>query len=298
MDKLRALEVFVSVAKSNSFAGAARALSMSPPSVTRVIGELETSLGVVLFHRTTRRVTLTQAGEIYRIETNRILRDVQLADDAARGHHSIPQGHLRVTAPSVFGQMHVAPLLTAYLNAYEGVSAEGVFVDRVVNMLDEGIDVAVRIGELKDSSFIARRAGNVQSMICASPQYIEKCGVPESPEALLAHQLVGQKLPHSRIEWRFASGLLRVNPRLTVNSVNAALTSVLSGWGIGRFFSYQVEPYISKGQLIPLLSSFAPPCLPVNIIYGEGRLASAKVRTFVELALSLLKENISMPAAD
>lgn len=289
MDQMRALEVFVAVAEAGGLAGAARALFISPPSVTRIVGELEESLGVVLFHRTTRIVTLTDVGAIYLEDAKRILHDMETANDAARGAHRAPKGHLRITASTLFGQIYITPIVADYLNIYEDVTVEGVYLDRVVNLLDEGLDIAIRIGNLPDSSFIARRVGFVRPVVCATPEYLEKKGIPQTPKDLLnGHHLISQKLPNSRPEWRFADENIKFKPRLEFTSVPAAIAAGRSGWGIVRALSYQVGPDLEQGTLQTILSDHAPPELPVHIMYGEGRRASAKVRAFVDLAAEKL----------
>lgn len=292
MDLLKAFEVFIAVAEAESFAGASRALFISPPSVTRIIRELEENLGAVLFHRTTRIVSLTDIGKVYHEDVKRILHDIEVANDAARGAHRAPKGHLRVTASTLFGQIYITPIVTEYLNIYKDVTVEGMYLDRVVNLVDEGLDIAIRIGNLPDSSLIAKRVGSVRPVVCATPVYLEKHGLPKKPKDLLSgHHLISLKLPNSRPEWRFKDENIKFKPQLELTSVPAAIAASLSGWGIVRALSYQVGPELEKGTLKTILDDYAPPALPIHILYGEGRRASAKVRSFVDFAAEKLGNN-------
>lgn len=292
MDYLKALEVFVSVADKGSFAGASRHMGVSPPSITRIVSDLEQNLGVILFHRTTRLVSLTDVGQRYLDDARRIIIDLETANDAARGAHRSPKGHLRITASTLFGQNYVLPLITEYLDKYEEVTAEGLFLDRVVNLLGEGIDVAIRIGHLQDSSLMARKVGTVRSMVFASPEYLEKHGEPQTPDDLLKHQLIATRFTDSKARWAFSNGVkLHVQPRLTFTSIAASIAAAKSGWGISRGLSYQLAPAIESGSLKQILKDFMPGPLPVHIVHGEGRRASGKVRAFVDLAAERLRQN-------
>ena len=191
MDRFRELTTFVAVAESGAFNAAARTLNMSPPAVTRLINSLEERIGARLFTRTTRQVALTEAGHRYLSDAERKLADLEEAEDSAAGAHQSPRGILRVTAPVMFGQLHIAPILRDYLDAYPAVSAITLFVDRVVNLIDEGLDIAVRIGDLPDSSLSAVRVGTVRRMTVAAPQYIAKHGAPNTVGALADHKIMG-----------------------------------------------------------------------------------------------------------
>ena len=191
MDQLRALKAFNAVADVGTLTGAARSLSLSPPSITRLVGDLEAHVGTELFHRTTRSVTLTEAGATYLVDARSIVAAMQAADDAARGAHERPQGTLRLTASVLFGQHYVLPIINEYLDAFSDVAVDALFVDRVVNIIDEGIDLAVRIGPLADSALIAAKVGKVRWTICASADYLQRCGVPEKPDDLQEHAIIG-----------------------------------------------------------------------------------------------------------
>ncbi|MEM9681783.1 MAG: LysR family transcriptional regulator [Pseudomonadota bacterium] len=290
MDQLRALEVFVAIAEAGSFAGAARALSISPPSVTRIIGDLEEELGAVLLHRTTRLVTLTDVGQAYLADAQRILADLVAANDTARGAYSAPTGLLRITAPSLFGQYYVSPIILDYLDRYPEVSVDAVFVDRVVNLIEEGLDLAVRIGHLEDSSMMAAKVGEVRWMVCGCPSYFEEHGTPREPKDLAQHRTISIVPTPSALQWRFADGAtVRIRPRLAFSTIPAAIAAATSGWGLVRVLSYQIGPMLGSGGLQTVLTEFELPPLPIHVVHGDGRRTSAKVRAFVDLAVDRLR---------
>lgn len=292
MDKLRALQTFAAVAESRSFASAARYLNVSAPSITRIVGDLEADLGVKLLHRTTRSVTLTDIGARYLEDAKTLLADMQCADDAARGAHGTPSGTLRVTASTMFGMLYVSPIITQFLDQHEGVSVDAMFLDRVVNIIDEGIDVAVRIGELQDSSLMASRVGSVQLQVCGSPEYFRENGIPQEPADISNHRTIGLSLGNFQGGWAFADGVV-VKPqhRLHFNTIPAALEAARSGWGLVRVLSYQIGPDLEAGHLQTVLHDFAPPSIPIHVIHGHGRRAAAKVRSFVDLSVETLRAN-------
>jgi len=292
LDKLRALETFVAVADGGSFASAAHNLNISAPSVTRLVSDLETHLGVVLLQRTTRQVTLTEIGERYLEDANAILADLKCADDAAQGAHGAPTGRLRVTASTMFGQIYITPLITEYVDRYKEVSVEAMFVDRVVNVIDEGIDVAIRIGELQDSSLMASRVGSVRLQVCGSPDYFSAHPIPQTPSDLLTHKTMGLTLGNFQSDWKFQNGeKIKPNHRVCFTTIPAAISAAKSGWGLVRALSYQVGPELEAGHLQSVLHDYAPPPIPIHVIHGQGRRASAKVRTFVDMAVASLRAN-------
>lgn len=293
MDRFQRMAVFVAVAEREGFAGAARQLGLSPPAVTRAIAALEAQLGVRLLVRTTRHVRLTDAGARYLEDCRRILADVAEADDAAAGLGATPRGRLVVTAPVVFGRLHVVPAIVAYLERYPEVDVTAIFLDRVVNLLDEGIDVGIRIAHLPDSSLRAVAAGEVVSQVVAAPAYLKRRGRPAHPRDLAAHTLIGAGGVTPGGEWRFreAGGALvtKIRPRFTVNSNEAAIDAAVAGFGITRVLSYQVAAHLAAGTLRTLLDDFAPPPVPVHVVHQEGRRVSAKVRTFVDFMAERLR---------
>lgn len=298
MDRLRALEIFIKVAETGGFATAARALSMSPPSVTRVVSGLEQHLGTALFVRTTRSVGLTEAGARFLQDATRIITDLAEAEDAAVGAHKTPRGELRITAPVLFGGMFVTPILSDFLDHYQHVSAEAVFLDRIVNMIDEGHDVAIRIGELADSSLMATRVGTVRLMVFAAPEYLALHGTPVHPDELSNHNLILPMPLGTSPNWHFQikGKPIAVRPaaRLKINTNDAVRDQVARGWGISRLRSYQIAPQLDAGSVVPVLEEFEPPPQPIHIIHQEGRLASAKVRTFVDFIVERLRADPSI----
>ncbi len=292
MDRLQLMTVFVAVAEEQSFAGGARRLGMSPPAVTRAIAALEERLKVRLFARTTRLVRVTDAGFRYLEDCRRIINDANEADEAAAGVNAEPRGHLAVTAPILFGRMHVLPGIVEYLKLYPDVEVSGVFLDRIVDLLEEGLDVGIRIGDLPDSSMKAIRVGSVRRVLCASPAYLAEKGIPANPSELSNHVIVAASAVSPTIEWKFSQEMIvRVKPRLTLTNNDAAIEAVVKGMGVTRLLSYQLAPFLASGQLQEVLSEFEPKALPIHVIHREGRYASAKVRTFVDLIVARLRSD-------
>lgn len=293
MDRFLGMSVFVAVSDAESFAGAARKLRMSPPAVTRAIAALEARLGVKLLVRTTRQVRATDAGQRYLEHARRILAEADEADDAAAGVNAEPRGQLAVTAPVLFGRLFVAPGIVDYLRRYPDMSVSAMFVDRVVNLIDEGLDVGVRIGELPDSTMQALGVGHVRRVVCAAPDYLKTRGVPRTPADLARHTVIAANPVSPAVEWRFgkdrAAVRVRVNPRLTVTTNDAALEAALQGFGITRLLSYQVGPYLASGALKAVLKDHEGPRIPVHLLHREGRQGSAKVRTFIDLLAARLR---------
>ena len=293
MDRLHLMSVYVAVAEAESFAGGARKLGMSPPAVTRAIAALEDRLGTRLLTRTTRYVRATDAGLRYLEQARRVIADADVADEAAAGVHAEPRGQLAVTAPVLFGRMYVLPCMVEQLRRFPEISISAVFLDRVVNLLEEGMDVGVRIGELPDSSMHAIGVGHVRRVVCASPQYLRAHGAPKTPADLTTHTLIAASPVSPSVEWKFIhdrkSINVKVRPRLTVTNNEAAITAAVQGFGITRLMSYQIAPYIGSGQLQAILGKYEPPRLPIHVLHQEGRHASAKIRTFVDMLVEKLR---------
>jgi DNA-binding transcriptional LysR family regulator len=295
VDQLHLIGVFVAVADTNGFAGAARKLGISPPAVTRAINELESRLGVRLVTRSTRVVRLTEPGARYAEDCRRILAELAQANEAVSGLHGAPSGTLSITAPALFGAKHVTPIVTEYLERYPGVNAACWFLDRVVNMMDEGMDVAVRIGELPDSSMQAVRVGSVRRVICGAPGYLKEHGIPMAPDDLAAHHIVSADTVTPASEWRLvrdgAPCVVKLNPRLSTMTNDSAITAVVGGYGLAALLSYQITDQLRDGQLKIVLSEFESGPMPVNLVHREGRHASQKARAFLDLAIERLRAN-------
>jgi DNA-binding transcriptional LysR family regulator len=293
MDRFHLMNVFAAVAEEEGFAAGARRLRMSPPAVTRAVAMLEQHLGVKLLDRTTRYVRPTDAGLRYLEEARRILADVAAAEESVAGGNAEPQGRLTVTAPVLFGRMFVMPGIVDYLERYPKTEVSAVLLDRSVNLLEEGIDVGVRIGDLADSSLRALRVGSVRIVLCASPDYLKRQGTPRLPQDLTEHSTIASHAGSGAIHWRFDTGdglrPVRVRPRLTVTTNDAAIEAALRGFGITRLLSYQVAPLLAARKLKLVLEKFEPPPWPVHIVHREGRFASTKVRAFVDLMSQRLR---------
>ena len=293
MDRFRELSTFVAVAEEGAFNAAARRLHMSPPAVTRFVTALEARLDVRLFIRTTRRVALTEAGERFRNDAVRILVELAEAEASAAGAHDAPQGELRVTAPVLFGQRFIAPILRDYLDVYPAVTASALFVDRVVDLIDEGLDVAVRIGELPDSSLSATRVGAVRRVTVAAPDYLARTSTPDRPAALRGHRIIFPSGIDAVPRWLFRRGRerheARLTPTLRVNTMDAAIGAASAGWGVTRVLSYQVADAIADGSLVEVLREWEDRTMPIHLLHSEGRRAAAKIRTFVDFAASRLR---------
>lgn len=294
MDRFHLMQTFLAVVDEQGFAGAGRRLGISPPAVTRAIAELERRLGAQLFTRTTRVVRVTDAGERYADDCRRILAEVEEADESAGGIHRTPRGRLSVTAPAMFGGMHVTPIAVEYLRRHPETSVACWFIDRLVNMVDEGADIAIRIGDLPDSSATAVQVGSVRRVICASPAYLKKHGVPRTPSDLAAHTIVVNRLSSSA-EWRLVERgtprSVRLTPRLMTTTNDASIEGALAGFGITRVLSYQVIEHVRQRRLKLVLEDCEPPPWPVHVMYREGRRAASKVRAFVDLAIERLRAN-------
>ncbi len=287
MDRIKTLEIFVAVADAGGFAGGARAVGLSAPSVTRGINSLEERLGARLFTRTTRRVRLTDVGEAYLEDARNVLAQLQSADDTARGAACNPVGKLRITCSNEFGRIYVMPILTDYLDQYPDVCAEVLMLDRIVNLVEEGFDLAVRIGELPSSGLSAVRVGRVRRVVCGAPDYFAEHGVPQEPGDLTTHRIVSAAPVSPVPDWRFGRQLdevVRVRPRLSVSSVASAISVAQSGWGLCRVLSYQIGPNLEAGTLQTALEDYEPEPLPIHLVHVEGRRAAAKVRTFLDFA--------------
>lgn len=292
MDRWQAMRVFVKVAETAGFAEAARALHMSPPAVTRAVAALEDLVGAQLFVRTTRSVKLTEAGARYLDDCRRILAEIAEAEASVAGAHAEPSGTLTVTASVLFGQMYVLPIMTEYLAAWPAMSGRTFFVDRQVNLLEEGVDVAVRIGQLPDSGFSAIRVGAVRHAVCAAPSYLDRHGAPAGPADLKDHRIISPTGAWSSPEWRFADDRrVTVSPVLQCNTNEAAIATAVAGGGLTRVLHYQVGPALQAGTLRVVLAEHEPAPLPIHVLHPQGRHAPAKVRAFVDLAVARLREN-------
>ena len=285
MDRLDMLRTFVAIVDYGSFTEAARRMQISPTAASRAVTSLEESLGAVLLRRTTRSVRVTDEGAIYWERCRTAVGDLDEAALAVRGVTAVPGGTLVISAPVLFGRLHILPVATALLHSYSELSVQLTLTDRVVRLVDEGIDVAVRIGDLSDSSLHALKVAEVRRIMIASPAYLEERGAPRNVPALHDHTLIAFTELDRSLEWRFGIGgksAIRIEPRLTVSTADAAIAAAVDGLGIARMLSYQVADLIASGQLVTLLDDLAPARVPVHLVYQANRRGSVNVRTFIE----------------
>jgi DNA-binding transcriptional LysR family regulator len=291
MDRIDAMQVFVAVADLEGFAPAARKLKLSPSAVTRLIAALEERLGARLLQRTTRSVTLTDAGSRYLERARRILADVEEAERAAEGERTRPSGRLVVSAPLGFGRLHVSPVMSVYLKRYPEVSGELRLEDRMINLVEDGIDLAVRIGHLADSTLVARHVGEMRRIVVASSTYLKARGEPKTPEAIASHDTIQFGTAVGVADWRFleAGKEIRITyaPRFSSNSSDAAIQYAAEGGGLTRVMAYQAAEALKAGKLRIVLKEFELPAVPIHIVYPTSRLLSAKVRTFIDLVTEI-----------
>ncbi len=287
MDRFHQLNVFVAVAEEQGFAAAARRLDLSPPAVTRAVAQLEQRLGVKLLNRTTRFVRTTDAGQLYLEDVRRVLADVETADAAVAGVSAAPRGHLSVTAPAMFGRIFVTPRLVAFLEQYPETEISALFLDRDVNLLEEGVDVAIRIGDLPDSTLRARRIGEVRQVVCAAPEYLQRSGIPQHPQELAQHNLVVSTATGSMHRWQFDGARpVRLQPQLALNTNDAVIEAALSGFGVTRLLSYQVSREVAAGRLQILLEDYEPRPRPIHIVHREGRFTPTRIRAFIDFIIA------------
>ncbi|KND55715.1 Transcriptional regulator, LysR family [Candidatus Paraburkholderia kirkii] len=294
MDHFQAMAIFVTVVETGGFASAARKLDIPPSVVSRVVTELEEHLSV----------RLTDAGSGYFEDCRRILGEIETAELSATGTHSSPRGVLSITAPVMFGRLHVTPIVLDYLRRYPEADANCWFVDRVVNLVDEGTDVAVRIAQLPDSSLQAINVGRVRRVLCASsPGYLAKHGTPRHPDDLAEHVIIASTGSSTPPEWRLHDGErqipVRAHPRFTTTTTNdSAISAALADFGIARLLSYQVAQYVNEGSLVVVLPEFELPAIPIHLVHREGRHVTQKVRAFLDLAIATLRADASLSWSD
>jgi DNA-binding transcriptional LysR family regulator len=296
MDRFAAMRVFTAVANAGSLSAAGRRLSMPLATVSRHLAALEDEIGVRLMTRTTRHLALTEPGRNYLESCRRILAELDAADLVLAGQHLEPRGEIAITAPAMFGRLHVVPIVVAFLEAFPQVTARLLLVDRVVDLIEEGLDVSVRIGVLPDSSLLATRVGGIRLVTCASPSYLAKHGTPATPLELAGHDCIsfGSFSPAER--WAFTgpakSRRVAVHSRLVVNTADAAIDAARAGLGITRVLSYQAEASVAEGALRLILEDFEPEAFPVSLLHREDRLPQAKVQRFIAFAAPRLRAEL------
>jgi DNA-binding transcriptional LysR family regulator len=293
MDKLKAMQTFISIADAGSLTAAAQTLDASLPAVVRSLAMLEAELGVRLFNRTTRRIALTDEGRLYLERCRQVLAAVAEADAELRAEQTEPQGRLVVTAPVLFGQLHVSAPVTSFVQRYPQVNVEVQLLDRVVNIVEEGIDVGIRIGALDDSSLVAQQVGSLRRVVVATPAYLEAHGTPQHPKDLLQHNCLrfsGSSAPW----WTFHAGgktfTVPVKGNLSFNQAAPVAEACLAHLGLGMFISYQIAAHVRSGALRVVLVDYEPPHRPINIIYPQSRQLPARTRVFIDWMKQALEE--------
>ena len=299
MDRFDAMTVFLEAVQTGSLSAAGRKLGMPLATVSRKLSELEKHLGARLLHRSTRQLDLTDAGSDYLSACKRILEDVSEAERAAAGEYNEPRGDLVITAPIVFGRLHVLPVIAEFLAAYPQINVRLVQGDRIVNLLEDHVDLAIRVGALPDSSLLARRIGSIRRVVCASPGYLAERGTPAAPGDLETHCCVSFEQADSTNAWTFAvDGVAlsaAIHSRLVVNTAEAAIDAAIAGVGLTRVLSYQVETARVSGQLQILLQSFEPAAIPVSLVHAGQRRLPLKLRAFLDFASPRLQARLSTP---
>ena len=301
MDRLDAMRVFVAVVDSKGFSAASRALSMPLATVSRKISELESHLGAQLLIRSTRKLTVTDSGQRYYEDVRRILDEVGEAERLASGEYQRPKGHLTITAPTLFGRLHVLPAVNDFMKIHPDINIQLYLTNHVVDLLEDHINLGIRIGALSDSSLIALRVGSVRQIVCASPGYLSQQGRPLSPNDLAGHQCISFSKFGAPEEWAFKmpSGKIQhfpVQPRLLLNSIEGAVFSAREDGGLVQLYSYQAAFHVADGTLEIVLDRYEIEPPPVSIVYPQGRLVPQKMRAFVDFAMPRLRERLALVA--
>lgn len=302
MNRLESMSILVAVVDSGSLSAAARRLGMPLATVSRKVGELESHLKTRLLHRTTRQLSLTEAGVSYVAACRRILEEIGDAERAAMGEYASPKGQLVVTAPVTFGRLHVVPVIADFLAQYPEIDIDLMLTDRVAHLMEEQIDVAIRIGELPDSTLVAARVGTVRRVICASPAYLATHGAPGKPRDLAAHECISFEVLASKPAWVFGAGRselsVPVHSRLAVNNAEAAIAAAKLGVGLINVLSYQVADAIRADALRVVLDAFEPAPLPINLVHKGQAPLPLKLRAFLDFVMPRLRTRTSGDLAD
>lgn len=297
MDRLESMSMLVAVADAGSLSAAGRWLNVPLTTVSRKVSELEAHLGTQLIQRSSRRIALTDAGSAYIEACRRILDDIGEAERAASGEYQAPRGELVITAPIVFGRLHVLPVICEFLKAYPEIDIRLVQADRNVNLADEHIHLAVRIGALPDSSMMATRVGEVRRVACGSPDYFALHGIPIRPEDLTQHDCITSDIMDAPDIWRFGSGrsetAIAIHPRMCLTTAEAAIDAAIAGIGVARLLSYQVARALGEGSLTLVLEDFEPAPRPVSLLHAGGKKVPLKLRAFLDFAAPRLRARLS-----
>lgn len=294
MDRFESMSVFVAVASAGSLSAASRQLRMPLPTVSRKLSELESHLGAKLLIRSTRKLALTETGRSFLADCRRILETVAEAERGASGQYNAPRGELTLTAPVAFGRIHVLPVTAEFLKAHPQIDVRLILVDQPLNLVDDHVDVAIRIGVLPDSGLVAVRVGQVRSVVCASPAYLKQRGTPKSPDELASHDCVTFGALAGALAWTFRDRQsVPVHSRMIVNTAEAAIDGAKSGLGLVRVLSYQVADAVSAGNLEVVLDKFEPASAPVSLLYARQSRLTAKLKAFLDFAALRLRASLA-----
>lgn len=296
MDRFEAMRTLLAAVDSGSLSAASRALGVPLPTVSRRVSDLEMHLGSQLVVRTSRKLLPTEAGTAYIASARRVLEELAEAERAASGEYRAPRGELLVTAPIMFGKLHVAPAVHDFLAAYPDVTVRLLLMDSVIDLLESHVDVGIRIGELPDSSLVARRVGDIRWVVCASPDYLKRRGRPTDPDALRGHDLIFFDRPSASREWTFGSGgpdvRIPIRPRFSVNTADAVVEGAIAGVGIARVMSYQAADAVKHNLLVPILEDHAPRPIPVHLVHAAQAFQTLKQRAFLDYVAPRLKMSL------
>lgn len=297
MDRLEAMSIFLAAVDAGSLSAAGRQLGVPLTTVSRRISDLEAHLGARLLVRSTRRLVLTDAGRSYAVAARQILGQVREVERAAAGEYSVPRGDLVVSAPVVFGRLHVLPVMAEFLAAYPEIDVRLVLTDRAVHLVEEHVDATLRIGDLADSGMVASRLGEVRKVVCASPRYLASRGVPATPDDIAGHACVSFEGLDSPTAWRFGTGrgetIVPIRPRLILNTAEAVLDAAVAGVGLARVLSYHVAEALRTGALDLVLAGHEPPAWPVHMVHAPQGLTPLKLRAFLDFAGPRLRARLA-----
>lgn len=297
MDRLEAMSLLVASVTEGSFSAAGRKLGVPLPTISRKVADLETHLKTRLLVRSTRKLALTEAGQAYVATCKRILDDIQQAEAQVSGEYTEPRGELTITAPIGFGRVHVLPVVNDFLAQFAAINVRMLLSDRNADLVDEHIDMAVRIGDLPDSNLTATKVGTVRRVVCASPAYLAEHGTPHKPEDLLAHRCISFSAMVNEMPWGFKprgsqATLVRPRYRLTINTADAAIDAAIAGVGVTSLLSYQVANAVNDGNLQIILKQFELPAIPVHLLHAHQGLSPLKMRRFFEFAAPRIRESL------
>ncbi len=297
MSTISAMRIYAAVVEANGFTAAAKVLGKPLATVSKKVADLENQLGAQLLTRTTRKVTVTDSGQRYYEDVRQILDDIDLAERQVSGEYQQPKGRLTITAPTIFGRLHILPIVNQFLQTHQQIEIDLLLTNFVVDLVGEHINLGVRIGALSDSSMIARRAGTIRHIVCASPEYLSQNGTPQHLEDIANHQSILISRHGAPVDWNFqvkekSISLVPDNSRLMINTVEGVVDAVIQSAGLAQLYSYQIAPLISSGALQAVLDNYEVDPLPLSFVYPQGRFAPQKVRAFIDFAIPHLQKSL------